>query len=402
MTKKTEIKNVKAREILDSRGNPTLEVCLETSSFFVLSSVPSGASVGKHEAVELRDGGKRYSGKGVLKAVQSINRIIGPKIKKKDVTCQKELDDIMISLDGTENKSKLGANAILGVSMAVCRAGAKAKNMSLYKYISRVFGKNSIKSFPKPCFNVINGGAHAGNKLDFQEFMLVPQFSQFSKNLQKASEIYQGLRKKLGKNVGDEGGFAPFLENPEQVLDILSNYDVKIAIDVAASEFFSGKKYKTRMGNFDFKGLVSYYEKLVQKYKIISLEDPFFEDDWPAWQELNKASFVKKKNLLIIGDDLLATNPKRMEKAEQRKACNGAIIKPNQIGTITETLKAIKLAKSFGWKITISHRSGETNDDFIADLAVGVEADFIKTGAPARGERVAKYNRLLEIEKELT
>jgi enolase len=419
--KNSKIKSIKAREILDSRGNPTVEVELETDFGKFLASVPSGASKGKYEAVELRDGGKRYHGMGVLKAVRNVNEIIGPKLIGKDPACQKEIDDLMIELDGTENKAKLGANAICGVSMSVCRAGAAAKNLPLYKHISQPFSYNTnptavenVLWVQSPCFNIINGGAHAGNELDFQEFMIVPQKNSFSENLQIGTEIYHQLKgilsKKYGKlatNLGDEGGFAPPIKFPEEAIELILeaakelDYEIKIILDVAASQFFKEGKYKTKFGIFTNMGLLGYYEKLIKNYPILGLEDPFSEDDLEGWQNLMSNVKSQMSKLIIIGDDLTATNPRRMKMAKEKNACNSIILKINQIGTLTEALEAVKLAKEFGWKIIVSHRSGETNDDFISDLAVGIGADFIKAGAPARGERVAKYNRLLKIEEEI-
>jgi len=415
--KNSKIHSIKAREILDSRGNPTVEVDLETNLGIFRASVPSGASRGKYEAVELRDGGKRYHGMGVLKAVRNVNEIITPKLKGKDVTRQKEIDELLIKLDGTENKSKLGANAICSVSMAVCRTGATTNNLPLYKYISQVYQRDpAALSLPLPCFNIINGGVHAGNELDFQEFMISPQQKTFSRNLQIASEIYHQLKEiikqkyiDLGINVGDEGGFAPPVRVPEEALNLILEAaknlgyqnKIKIILDVAASQFYAKGTYKTRIGAFSREGLLKYYSDLIQKYPILALEDPFTEDDWEGWQKLKSNIKNQRSKIIIIGDDLLATNHKRIKLAEEKKACNAVIIKMNQIGTITETIEAAKLAKSYGWKIIVSHRSGETCDDFVADLAVGIGADFIKTGAPARGERVAKYNRLLRIEEEI-
>jgi len=436
MEKNSKIKNIKAREILDSRGNPTVEVELETDLGKFLASVPSGASKGKYEAVELRDGldarpsreaggpvlGKRYHGMGVLKAVKNVNEIIGPKLIGEDTANQTKIDEILINLDGTENKAKLGANAILPVSMAVCRAAAAAKNLSLYQHINEIYtGLTCVKltpvrpvSLPIPCFNVINGGAHAGNDLDVQEFMIVPQKMSFSENLQVASEIYHQLKeileKKFGKlatNLGDEGGFAPPIRFPQEAIELILeaakklNYEVKIILDVAASQFFKNGKYRMKIGVFSREGLLNYYSDLIQKYPIMGLEDPFSEDDFAGWKMLNSKFLIPNSKFLIIGDDLTVTNPRRIKMAKEKEDCNAMILKINQIGTITEALEAAKLAKSFGWKIIVSHRSGETNDDFISDLAVGIGADFIKAGAPARGERVAKYNRLLKIEEEL-
>ena len=388
-----------------------MEVDLTTDFGVFQASVPSGASKGKYEAVELRDGGKRYNSKGVLNAVKNVNEIIAPKLIGENPIKQKEIDNLMIKLDGTKNKSKLGANAILAVSMAVCRAGAAAKNLPLWKYISNLL-IYEINRFPRPCFNVINGGLHAGNELDFQEFMIVPQVKPFSKALEMASEIYQELKntisKRYGKmaaNLGDEGGFAPPIRVPEEALDLILEAaknlgyqrKIKIILDVAASQFFSKADYQMRIGSFTREGLLRYYETLVQKYPISGLEDPFSEDDWEGFKKITQKLGEK---IGIFGDDLLATNIGRIKEAQRKKACNGIILKPNQVGTITETLEVAKLAKSFGWKIMVSHRSGETCDDFIADFAVGIGADFIKTGAPARGERMAKYNRLLRVEED--
>jgi len=415
---KNKIKQIKAREILDSRGNPTIEVELITDVGLFYSSVPSGASTGKYEATELRDGGERYHGKGVLKAVRNVNEIISPKLKGKDVTLQKEIDDLMINLDGTENKSKLGANAIVGVSMAVCRAGAASRNLSLYRYIAQVFNskfkiQNSKFKMPSPAFNIINGGVHAGNKLDVQEFMIVPQIKPFSEALRTASEIYQELKNllktqygKQASNVGDEGGFAPPFQVSEQALDFILKAtenlgyqkSLKLILDVAASQFFAGGKYKMGSRVFTSEGILRYYSDLIKKYPILALEDPLAEEDWNGFQEITKR-FGEK--VTIIGDDLLVSNPKRIKEAYNKKACNGLLLKVNQIGTISEAIEAAKLAQSYRWKVMVSHRSGETCDDFIADLAVGIGAEFIKAGAPARGERVAKYNRLLKIEEEL-
>jgi enolase len=410
---KNKIKSIKAREILDSRGNPTVEVELETNEGIFFASVPSGASVGKYEAIELRDGGKRYQGKGVLRAVKNVNEVIAPKLIGKDPKNQKEIDQLMIELDGTKNKSKLGANAILPVSMAICRAGARAKNLTLYQYIAELVENRSLLILPLACFNIINGGVHAGNDLDFQEFMICPQKISFSENLRIATEIYHKLReilaKKYGKlatNLGDEGGFAPPIGFPEQAIELILevikklNYEkeIKLILDVASSQFFEGGKYKMKIGIFTREDLLRYYQNLIKNYSIFGLEDPFAEDDFDSWK------FLRSKldsQILIIGDDLIATNPERIKLAKENGLCNAMILKINQIGTVTEALEAAKLAKDFGWKIMVSHRSGETNDDFISDLAVGISADFIKAGAPARGERIAKYNRLLKIEEEV-
>lgn len=426
MEENHRIKSIKAREILDSRGSPTIEVEVKTNSGAFRASVPSGASIGKYEAVELRDGGKRYFGKGVLKAIRNINEIIAPKLIGREVEFQKEIDNSMIELDKTDNKSNLGANAICGVSLAVCRAGAAAKNLKLFQYIKEI--SNANYKIPTPLFNIINGGVHAGNDLDFQEFMIVPQVGgPFSERLRAASEIYHQLKnillKKYGNqatNLGDEGGFAPPVIFPEEAIDLIlraakdADYGdkIKIILDVAASQFLEVKKddkrgqlenkYKMKAGVFTREGLIRYYSNLVSKYPIIGLEDPFSEDDWKGWTELSSRLKIQNSKFLIIGDDLLATNVKKIKEAKEKGAVNSMILKINQVGTVSEAIDAARTARDFNWKIIVSHRSGETNDSFISDFAVGIGADFIKTGAPARGERVEKYNRLLEIEKDLS
>ena len=420
---KVKIKSIRAREILDSRGNPTIEAEIIADCGFFQASVPSGVSRGKYEAIELRDGGKRYCGKGVLKAIKNINEILGPKLKGENVLYQKDIDETMIKLDGTKQKSKIGGNAITAVSMAVCRAGAAAKKIPLYQYIAQLaFNKKGAFQLPRPCFNIINGGSHAGNDLDIQEFMVSSKIKSFSESLRIAAEIYYELksviRQKYGDlaaNIGDEGGFAPPVCFAEQALELISkaaknlSYKNKIEffLDCAASGFFrgisgTGKKkegqYKLKAGLFTGEGLLKYYLNLVKKYPIVGLEDPFAEDDWEKFSDITKKIGNKIK---IIGDDLLVTNPQRIRMAGQKNACNGLLLKINQIGTVSEALEAAKIAQNFGWDVMVSHRSGETCDDFIADLAVGIGAKFIKAGAPARGERTAKYNRLLKIEEEV-
>ena len=414
-----QIKSIKAREILDSRGNPTVEVECVTEKGTYIASVPSGASIGAKEAFELRDGGDRYGGKGVLKAIRSVNEIIGPKITGMDCCNQKEIDEVIIALDGTEGKYNLGGNAIVGVSMAVCRAGADAKNMELYEYIAKMFGNKEIK-IPKAAFNILNGGVHADNHLDFQEFMIVPQMESFRENLQIGSEVYYKLKRFLKEsypdfpvNVGDEGGFAPPIEIAEVGLSlIVKSIDdaeyygnkVKIILDIAATQFYKKEKgasegyYGLKMGVFSRVELLNYYYDLVKNYPIIGLEDPFSEEDWKGFEKITERM---GKDIMVIGDDLLVSNPAIIKEAQERKACNAAILKINQIGTVTEILEAAKLAKQGGWKTMVSHRSGETCDSFIADLAVGISSDYIKSGAPARGERLAKYNRLCRIEDKI-
>lgn len=355
---------------MDSRGSWTVEVDLETTQGVFTDSTPSGASTGRYEAKTVAP----------EIAVKNINNAVFSKLKGKDVLDQKGIDEIL-------KKLNVGANAATAVSMAVCRAGAADRSLSLWQYIKEILNlKSEILNLPKPCFNMINGGAHATNNLDFQEFMVAC-------SIPRAVEIYQDLRKKLGKNVGDEGGFAPPFKFPEEALDLISDYKSDIIIDVAASQFFDGKIYKTKMGDFTAEGLSRYYDGLIKKYPIIALEDPFSENDEEGWRMFSA-------KILKIGDDLLVTNPERIKMAHENNLCSGLLLKVNQIGTISEALEAAKLAKSYGWKIMVSHRSGETNDDFIADLAVGIGADYIKSGAPARGERTAKYNRLLKIEEE--
>lgn len=415
----SRIKSIKAREILDSRGNPTVEVDLAANGNSFRASVPSGASKGKYEARELRDGGKRYQGRGVSRAVKNINKIIAPKLEGKYVINQKKIDSLLIKLDGRKNKSCLGANAILAVSMAGCRAGAEARDIPLYQHIADIYNDKLLTSsrkkfsLPKPCFNILEGGAHAENDLDVQEFMIIPQEESFLKNLERGAEIYhtlkETLKSKFGKsavNLGDEGGFAPPLKKTEEALDLIvrvikkAGYPrkVKIGLDVAASQFYRNKKYRFEGESLDSNQLLSFYRRLVKKYPILFIEDPFAEEDFKGFKKAQKAL---GERVFILADDLTTTNIERIKKAQREKACSGVIIKPNQIGTVIETIEAAKLVKSFGLKILVSHRAGDTSDSFISDLAVGIEADFIKAGAPARGERLAKYNRLLRIEEEL-
>lgn len=412
-----KIKSVKAREILDSRGNPTVEVeVLLDNGRKAWAGVPSGASTGSREALELRDGDKRrYGGKGVLKAVANINSIIAPKLKGMNPTEQKKIDELMIKLDGTENKTKLGANAILGVSMAVARAGAFASKKPLYAYLNKKYWSKNKISFPVPMMNIMNGGAHAGWSTDIQEFMVTPQQKNIKDAIRCGAEIFHALKKLLSAQglattVGDEGGFAPRLTSNEQPIGLIiqaiteAGYkpgkDVKLAIDSAASEFHENNKYnmKADKKSRSASEMIEMYAKWVANYPIESLEDGLGEGDWDGWSELTKKL---GKKIALIGDDLFVTNPKILQEGIEKKVANAILIKLNQIGTVTETVKAMKLAQDNKYKLSVSHRSGETCDDFIADLAVASGAQYIKTGSLCRMERVAKYNRLMEIWEEL-
>lgn len=414
-----KIKSIVAREILDSRGNPTVEVeVILDNGRKAWAGVPSGASTGSREALELRDGDKkRYGGKGVLKAVNNVNKIIAPKLKGMNPCDQKKIDDLMIKLDGTENKSKLGANATLGVSMAVARAGAFSQKKPLYKYLNQKFFKDKKFSFPVPMMNIMNGGAHAGWSIDIQEFMITPQQKNIKEAVRCGAEIFHALKKLLAKagypvTVGDEGGYAPKLAGNEQAMGLIiqaiteagykAGKEVRIAIDSASSEFFDekGKHYdmkadkKTRSS----KEMIEMYAKWAQAYPIESLEDGLAEGDWGGWADLTKAL---GKKLALVGDDLFVTNPKILKEGIEKKVGNAILIKLNQIGTVSETIEAMKLAQKNKYKLAVSHRSGETCDDFIADLAVASGAEYIKTGSLSRMDRVAKYNRLMEIWDEL-
>ncbi|KDQ15581.1 hypothetical protein BOTBODRAFT_144999 [Botryobasidium botryosum FD-172 SS1] len=418
------VTKVHARQIFDSRGNPTVEVDVYTEKGRFRAAVPSGASTGVHEAVELRDGVKEeYVGKGVLKAVANVNDVIGPELIKSelDVTKQKDVDDFLIKLDGTPNKGKLGANAILGVSIAVAEAGAAQKGVPLYQHLADLAGVKPPYVLPCPAFNVINGGSHAGNKLAFQEFMLLPTgATSFTEAMKIGTETYHTLKKVISAkygidavNVGDEGGFAPNVSGAVESLDLLTaaikkaGYEgkIKIALDVASSEFYKEDgRYDLDFKNpnsdptkwLTGKELADHYLELVEKYPIVSIEDPFDQDDWEAWTH-----FTKNSGIQIVGDDLTVTNPLRIKTAIEKKACNGLLLKVNQIGTISESIQAAQLSQSDGWGVMVSHRSGETENTVIADLVVALGTGQIKTGAPARSERVAKYNALLRIEEEI-
>jgi enolase len=408
------IDRVNAREILDSRGNPTLEVEVELSDGTTgRAAVPSGASTGKHEAVELRDGDKsRFGGMGVLKAIANVNKDIASSLKGMPASDQAAIDHKLIELDGTANKSRLGANAILGASLAVAHAAANSRDMPLYRYL----GGGANYTLPVPMFNILNGGKHAANSTDFQEFMVVPAgASSFSHALQMGTEVYHSLKqvlkeKGLNTNIGDEGGFAPSLPSNKQAIEaVLSaiekagykpGKDCFIALDPAASEFYKDNQYVLSIEgvSLNFEEMVKYYVNWASTYPIISIEDGMAEDNWEGWQLLTKNLGSKVQ---LVGDDLYVTNTSRLSQGIKLKASNSILIKPNQIGTLTETIAAIKMAQQAGWTAVVSHRSGETEDTTIADLAVGLNTGLIKAGAPCRSERTAKYNRLLRIEGEL-
>ncbi|EDW11671.2 uncharacterized protein Dmoj_GI13781 [Drosophila mojavensis] len=416
------IKSIKARQIYDSRGNPTVEVDLTTELGLFRAAVPSGASTGVHEALELRDNDKaNYHGKSVLQAVGHVNNTLGPELIKAnlDVTDQAAIDNFMIKLDGTENKNKFGANAILGVSLAVAKAGAAKKNVPLYRHLADLAGNKEI-ILPVPAFNVINGGSHAGNKLAMQEFMILPTgATSFTEAMKMGSEVYHHLKNvikaKFGLDataVGDEGGFAPNIQSNKEALCLINDAiakagytgKIEIGMDVAASEFFRDGLY-----DLDFKNpqsdkaqwlspekLANLYQEFIKDFPIVSIEDPFDQDHWDAWTNLTANTKIQ-----IVGDDLTVTNPKRIATAVEKKACNCLLLKVNQIGTVTESIQAHLLAKKNGWGTMVSHRSGETEDSFIGDLVVGLSTGQIKTGAPCRSERLAKYNQILRIEEEI-
>ena len=405
------IKDIKAREILDSRGNPTVEVdVILENGILGRAEVPSGASTGEREALEMRDNDiKRFNGKGVLNAVKNVNEIIRPAVIGMDAFNQRFVDQKMIKLDGTKTKSKLGANAILGVSMACLKAAAKAKGLPLYKYVG------DGNTLPVPMMNILNGGCHADNKLDFQEFMIIPQRDTIKERIRVGSEVFHALKsvlneKGLSTGVGDEGGFAPDLDSNtegfELIMDAIKKAgyipgsDVKLAIDVAASEFYSNGKYNLEGENriLTTDELIEFYKELVDKYPIISIEDPVDENDWEGFVKITKELGDRVQ---LVGDDLFVTNKECLQKGINLGAGNAILLKVNQIGTITETLDTIKLAKENGYKTIISHRSGETEDTTIADLAVGLNLGQIKTGSMSRTDRICKYNQLIRIEEEL-
>lgn len=413
------IKQILAREILNSKGNPTVEATVFLDNGMkATASTPSGTSVSSYEAIEVRDNdSNRYDGLGVLKAVDNINSKISRKLEGVNPQLISQVDKILLDLDGTSDKSNLGANAILPVSIACTKAGALISNLPLYAFIRHFTGiQNTPFKMPTPAFNILNGGKHAGNNLDFQEFLLIPASSMpYEDTLNMAHSIYDSLRKTLKDKgattlVGDEGGFGPSLSTNRDGLILLSeaitassykiNYDVFLGLDVSANNFYHEKFYSIRDKgtNLTSDELVGVFEGLIAEYNLYYVEDPFSEDDWEGWQKLNS---ITSSNTIIVGDDLIATNFEKLQNAISKKAIGGVIIKPNQIGTVLETLAVVEAARHAGLKIIVSHRSGETNDDFIADFAVGVGADYAKFGAPVRGERVSKYNRLLEISSEI-
>jgi len=416
------IKDIKAREIIDSRGNPTVEVDIHTELGMFRASVPSGASTGAYEACELRDGGSRYNGKGVLIAVKNVHDVLKPALIGKSELDQTEIDNLMLAIDGTPNKVNMGANAILGISLAVAKAGAARKQVPLYQHFADLAGNKELV-MPVPSFNVINGGSHAGNALAFQEFMVLPTgASSFAEAMQIGAEIYSSLKsvtkKRYGQdavNVGDEGGFAPPIQSNKEGIELLmsaiekSGHTSKVILgmDVASSEFYVDGKYdlakksRTTTSNEPMltgAELAQFYKDLCKEFPIKSIEDGFDQDDWESW-----TAFTSDvgKDIQVVGDDLTVTNPIRIEKAAKMGACNSLLLKVNQIGSVTESINAVKLAKQSGWGVMTSHRSGETEDNYIADLAVGLCTGQIKTGAPCRSERLAKYNQLLRIEEEL-
>ena len=406
----SKIRNIHAREIIDSRRNPTVEVDVTLESgITATASVPSGASTGVHEALKLRDNdSKRYNGKGVLQAVKNVNEKIFPKLKGMDALNQKLIDQTMIELDGTESKTNLGANAMLGVSLAVLKAGAKFKKEELYAYLG------NKKILPRCMMNILNGGAHAENKLEFQEFMIIPSKEEYLDNLRMGAEVFHSLQKILKEKglscgVGDEGVFAPSIDNTKEALDLIQEAiekagyklgsDIFIGLDVAASEFYKDGYYNLEGQKMTSDEMIDYYEDLISKYPIISIEDGLDQDDYIGWQKLTKRLGDK---LQLVGDDLFVTNKKLLQKGIELKMANAILLKLNQIGTVTETLETIKLAQENGYKTIISHRSGETEDNYIADFAVGLGLGQIKTGSMSRSERISKYNRLIRINEQIS
>lgn len=410
-----KIEKVHARQIMDSRGNPTIECDITLSGGAMgRAAVPSGASTGSFEALELRDGGSAYMGKGVLNAVKNVNEIIAPAIMNMDATEQTKLDEKMLELDGTANKEKLGANAILAVSLAAAHAVAKQKNIPLYKYIASIYGNENPDVLPRPMMNIINGGAHADNGLDAQEFMIIPNGAKSEvEAIRMGSEVFHNLKSILKKggnstNVGDEGGFAPNFHSCKDALDTIieaikaAGYkpgeEISIGLDVASSEFYKDGTYHFEGKDLNSDEMISFYENLISEYPIISIEDALAEEDWDGWKKLTDKIGAKCQ---LVGDDLFVTNPVRLKKGIESGVANAILIKVNQIGSLTETLRAIKMAQDAKYGVIISHRSGETEDTTIADLAVATNAGQIKTGSMSRTDRMAKYNQLIRIEEEL-
>ena len=408
-----KILGLKAIQILDSRATPTVKTYITTSKGTFTGSVPSGASTGKYEALEIRDSGKEFGGKGVLKAVGNVSSSIAKQVIGKEFNSQKEIDDLMLRMDNTENKASLGANSILSVSMAFARAMAVEQNQELYEYLGEIT-KNKNFVLPVPQLNVINGGRHAGQENDIQEHMLLPiGFDSYSDSLRAGVEVYQIMKKTLHKKfgaigtlLGDEGGFVPAIDNVEDRLELMLNSideagykgKIKIGLDSAASEFYKDQKYSIGNKKYSDGELIDFYSELVGKYEVVSIEDAMDEDDWSGWTALTEKIGNKVQ---LVGDDLLVTNVTRIEKALEEKSCNALLLKINQIGSITESILASELASKNNWNVIVSHRSGETSDSFIADLVVGLGSGQSKFGAPARSERAVKYNRLLEIEEKL-
>jgi enolase len=412
-----KIKNIFAREILDSRGNPTVETRIELDNgVSAKASVPSGASTGIHEAYELRDGDKtRYGGKGVLKAIESVNKTIFSALKDMEINAQQEIDKKMIELDKTDNKGRLGANAILSVSLASARAAAISENKELYEYLAATYSYGKKYTLPTPSFNIFNGGKHADTNLDFQEFMILPlKNTSFAEKVRMGAEIFHELGHVIREagfdtDVGNEGGYAPDISSSIQAIEFIISaivnagykpgHDIGLGIDVGSSELYDPetKKYIFKLDNASFSSstLAGLYMEWFRKYPIVSIEDGLAEDDWEGWRELTE---VLGRDMLLIGDDLFTTNIARLRAGLKEKVANAILIKPNQVGTLTETVECVQLAQKHNYKIMVSHRSGETTDDFIADLAVAVGADYIKSGSLSRSERLAKYNRLMEIE----
>ncbi len=415
----SKIKQVFAREILNSKGNPAIETTVVLNNGKSgTASCPSGTSTGSYEAYELKDNDENhFMGKGVLKAVANVNKVIGPVIIDKESTSQTEIDKIMLELDGTQNKARLGANAILSVSMAVCKAAAKSSLLPLYLYLREYIKKeNLVLKVPTPLFNILNGGLHADMNLNFQEFLIIPASSKkFSESLEMGVNVYSLLKERiktanLSTLVGDEGGFSPNLSTNAEALSLIRSaindssykygFDIFLGLDVAASNFYNQQKYQIKDKSMTLSSdeLISFYKELDKEYRFLYLEDPLAEDDWQGWEQISQNVF---EQTIITGDDLTVTNPYRLQMALDKKAISGIIIKPNQIGTVIEALAVVEIAREAGLKIIVSHRSGETNDNFIADFAVATSADYVKFGAPVRGERVTKYNRLLQIEEQL-